>query len=117
MKILMVENHRIFAETVIGQFLSAHEVTCVSSVREAFYCLSTSLYEVVLVDFDLDDGEKGTELVQWMKMERRRELIIAMSARAEGNEALVKAGAQASCHKGRFNEIESVIESLLTKGA
>jgi CheY-like chemotaxis protein len=60
-RILFVENHQVFAHTVIEQFLSNHEVVLVATVAEAKQALTTS-FDVVLVDYDLPDG-KGTEVV------------------------------------------------------
>ena len=33
-KVLFVENHQVFAETVIGQFLTDHEVVVVTTVAD-----------------------------------------------------------------------------------
>jgi hypothetical protein len=35
MRILFVENHQVFAETVIGEFLAAHDVSVVPTVSAA----------------------------------------------------------------------------------
>ncbi len=77
MNILFVENHQVFAEVVIKQFFVQHHVNVVPTIRKAWEEITQNNYDVVLVDFDLDDG-KGVELVtnstidsdmslEWMK--------------------------------------------------
>ena len=58
MKILFVENHPIFAKQVINCFLSEHEVTVVPSLAAARVNLDKGHYEIILVDYDLDDGKE-----------------------------------------------------------
>src|SRR5205814_767755 len=63
MNILFVENHPLFAETVTRQFLSQHCVTVAPSLSAARQALVDAAFDVLLVDYDLDDG-KGDELIK-----------------------------------------------------
>lgn len=63
MRILYVENHLVFADNVNRQFLSQHTVTVAPSLSAARQLLNSSEFDLVLVDYDLDDG-KGDTLVR-----------------------------------------------------
>ena len=63
MKILFVDNHPEFTSTVIECFLRDDEVVVVPTVTAAKECFHGSWFDVVLVDYDLDDG-KGDEFVR-----------------------------------------------------
>ena len=108
MKILFVENHSIFAKQVIGCFLSAHKVTVIPSLAEARAALTNNEYDVVLVDYDLDDG-KGTELIRELRQRGSTLRIIGVSAREDGNKELLKAGANAVCSKMKFDQIQELL--------
>lgn len=111
MRILFVDNHPEFTSTVTASFLAAHEVSIVPTIagaKEAF----AAAFDVVLVDFDLDDG-KGDALVRWIRASGSTIPIVAVSARSEGNEALVAAGANATCAKLKFATIQAVIAGVI----
>jgi DNA-binding response OmpR family regulator len=103
MKILYVENHAAFAETVKQRFLSGYSVTVVPSLSSAREKLKDNSFDLLLVDYDLDDG-KGAELVHEVRApaSARRVAIIGVSSHAEGNAALLQAGANAICSKMDF---------------
>jgi DNA-binding NarL/FixJ family response regulator len=116
-KILYVENHAIFAKQVCQQFLSDHHVEVVSSLSVARQRLAEEKYELLIADYDLDDG-KGDEIVRMcrtlkpqMKMKPQMK-IIAASSHDAGNTALMKAGAFAVCGKMEFDKIAQVIKCL-----
>lgn len=104
MKILFVENHPEFARTVAAAFLGEHDLTIVPSIKAAMAALEQTEFEVLLVDYDLDDG-KGAELVGSIRGTGNSVRIIAISAKDEGNAKLTKAGANAVCQKSEFNRI------------
>ena len=108
MKILFVENQARFASITAKTFLPTHVVTIAPSVPAARQALSAATFDVVLVDYDLDDG-KGTELVQEMRGQVNRLIIIATSSHAAGNQALLEAGTDAVCSKMDFKNIEAVL--------
>ena len=110
-RVLMVENHAVFAETVIGEFLNDYFVDRVPTIDEAERRLSRHGYSVLLVDYDLDDG-KGAGLLRRMLALGVTTPVIAISARSEGNDALVAAGARAVCHKMDFARIAAVIAAV-----
>lgn len=114
MKILYVENHAIFAAQVCREFLSAFDVTVVPSIAAAHQALAAESYELLIVDYDLDDG-KGDELVRACRVTRPALKIIAASSHEAGNSALLKAGASAICGKMEFDRIQSVIAHLISK--
>jgi len=109
-KILFVENHARFARLTAKQFLSQHEVTIVSSLCAAREIFDQN-FEIVLVDYDLDDG-KGDELVRELSICAQQPKIIAVSSHQFGNDALLDAGADAVCGKMRFAKIAQTIETL-----
>jgi len=108
MKILFVENHSIFATQVTTHFLPAHQVTVVPSLSQARSSLESKQYDLLLVDYDLDDG-KGEELVRELRNAGNTIRIIGVSAREEGNAALREAGVDAICSKMEFNRIQEFI--------
>jgi DNA-binding response OmpR family regulator len=112
LKILFVENHERFAQTVIKYFLSDYFITLVPSIAEAKAALASETFDLALIDYDLDDG-KGTELVPFLLEQARRPLMIAVSSHNEGNAALQQAGADAICRKADFAHIGTVISDLL----
>jgi len=108
MKILFVENHSIFAEQVTKSFLSSHHVTVVPSLAAARSSLTSGNYDVLLIDYDLDDGKADT-LVSELRSAGSKTRIIGVSAREDGNIALSHAGADAVCSKMSFDRIQSLI--------
>src|SRR5947207_15615246 len=104
MKILYVENHAVFAAQVCQQFLSDHSVRVVSSLAAARDALADEAYDLLLVDYDLDDG-KGDELVRACRVQHPKLKIVAASSHEAGNAALLKAGASAVCGKMQFDRI------------
>jgi DNA-binding response OmpR family regulator len=108
MKILFVENHSIFAQQAIIHFLSMHQVTVVPSLSMARLCLPANQFDLLLVDYDLDDG-KGEELVRELRGAGNKIRIVGVSAREEGNAALLQAGVDAICSKMEFNRIQELI--------
>jgi DNA-binding response OmpR family regulator len=115
MQLLYVENHARFARLTVAQFLSSHQVTVVPSLIAARQALTLNTFDVVLVDYDLDDG-KGDELVRELRTQSPRPFIIAVSSHQDGNDALVAAGADATCSKMQFANIEAMLSSLNPKG-
>lgn len=115
LNILWVENHQRFSQIAVKNFLTAHIVTIVPTVVMARKCLSEGQFDLVLLDYDLDDG-KGIELVREIIGGSPHPKLIATSAHATGNQALLNAGADAVCSKMEFANIEQVIGSLMEKG-
>ena len=111
MNILYLENHAIFAEQVTRQFLFAHRVTVMPSLSAARAALSAGSFDLVLSDYDLDDG-KGDEFVVECRAVYPRMPVIAVSSHNEGNAALLKAGASAICGKMDFDRIQQIIDGL-----
>lgn len=114
LNILWVENHQRFSQIAVKNFLNSHVVTIAPSVVMARKCLSEGQFDLVLLDYDLDDG-KGTELVSEIKGRAPRPKLIATSSHATGNQALLAAGADTICSKMEFANIEQVIGSLADK--
>jgi CheY-like chemotaxis protein len=112
--ILYLENHAIFAEQVTKQFLSAHNVTVVPSLSAARDIFTRDHFDLVLSDYDLDDG-KGDEFVLECRATHPALPIIAVSSHDEGNAALLKAGASAVCSKMESQRIQQVIARASTK--
>src|ERR1700722_10908272 len=98
MNILYVENHSVFAENAKRQFLSHPSVLIVPSIAAARQALQTQTFDLLLVDYDLDDG-KGDELIRFVRGFSSRPLIIGVSSHEEGNKALLSSGAAVTCSK------------------
>lgn len=109
--ILFLENHAVFAEQVTRQFLKAHRVTVVPSLSAALVAFRSNDFDLVLSDYDLDDG-KGAQFVRECHASRPEIPVIAVSSHDEGNAALMAAGACAVCEKMEFDRIEQVIGGL-----
>jgi CheY-like chemotaxis protein len=115
MRLLWVENHAVFVRVAGQQFLAAHAVTVVPSLTAARTLLAEQTFDAVLLDHDLDDG-KGTELLAFLAQVAPRPPVVAASAHADGNDALLRAGADAVCPKAHFATIEAVLASLPQPG-
>ena len=109
--ILYLENHAVFAEQVTRQFLAEHRVTVVPSLAAARSLLASATYDLVLSDYDLDDG-KGEEFVRECTATRPLLPVIAVSSHEPGNTALLSAGAWAVCSKMEFQRIQQIIGGL-----
>jgi len=109
--ILYLENHAVFAQQVIRQFLFVHQVTVVPSLAAARSALLSRSFDLILSDYDLDDG-KGAEFVRECRTSHPHVPVIAVSSHQEGNDALVQAGACAVCSKMQFDRIQQVIGGL-----
>jgi DNA-binding NarL/FixJ family response regulator len=109
--VLYLENHAIFAQQVISQFLKSHQVTVVPTLATARQVLPSEDFDLVLCDYDLDDG-KGDEFVCECRVAHPQLPIIAVSSHEAGNAALMTAGASAVCSKMEFHRIAEVINSL-----
>lgn len=116
MRILFVDNHPEFTSVVTHSFLATHEVVIVPTLAAARAAAEASEFDVALVDYDLDDG-KGVEFVRWLRGAGYGLPLVAVSARAEGNEALVSAGANGVCAKIHFSAIQRVIDAVLQPGS
>jgi DNA-binding NarL/FixJ family response regulator len=115
MNLLWVENHPQFARIAARQFLAGHDVTVVPSLAEARAALSGRSFDIVLIDFDLDDG-KGEALVRELCSAPGRPWVVATSSHEAGNRALVEAGADAVCSKLQFARIGEVLGQLAVDG-
>jgi DNA-binding response OmpR family regulator len=111
MRILMVENHAEFSSVVVPTFLAEHDVMVTGSVATAREAVAGGAFDVVLVDFDLENG-KGDTLVRWLASRAGAPAIVAISARESGNDALLEAGATAVCSKLHFDQIGGVLARI-----
>lgn len=111
MRVLYVENHQLFAERVRDSFLGGCEVVIVPSLSAARSSLVDGSFDLVLVDYDLDDG-KGATFVRELKAVDYGGWIVGVSAHSEGNELLEAAGADAICPKARLSELGQVLARL-----
>jgi CheY-like chemotaxis protein len=108
MRLLWVEDHATFVRVAGRQFLAAHAVTVATSLAAARRALEEHAFDAVLLDYDLGDG-KGASLIDLIRQLPRRPAVIAVSSHEGGNRALREAGADDTCPKGRFAEIEAVL--------
>jgi CheY-like chemotaxis protein len=111
LKILYVENHATFARMASERFLPDHEITVVPSLALAREELAGRAFDVLLVDYDLDDG-KGAVLVRELRAAAYAGPIVALSAHEDGNAELIRAGADAECPKLSISRIADVLASL-----
>ena len=80
-------------------------------MQEARTALTSAQYDLVLSDYDLDDG-KGDEFVRECHAANPALPVIAVSAHDAGNQVLLKAGATAVCSKMTFERIQEIIGGL-----
>jgi len=111
MRVLYVENHVVFAEQVRKTFLAGCEVVIVPSLASARASLVDGPFDLVLVDYDLDDG-KGSTFVRELKAVDYDGWVVGASARPTGNEELEAAGADAICSKGQLASLGEVLAEL-----
>lgn len=112
LKILYVENQARFSSMAVRHFLTEHTVTVVPSLAGAQEALSGGgPFDIVLVDYDLDDG-KGTELVRELNNRADKPIVIAVSSHDERNAALLRAGADGVCAKRNFAQLRAIIAAL-----
>lgn len=111
MKILYVENNLLFFNAVKKEFLSSYEIDNVMSVSEAKTAFTSNEYNLLLVDYDLDDS-KGEEFVSFVRSQNQLIPIVAVSSHQEGNNAMLSVGATAVCEKLQFRKINDVIEQV-----
>jgi CheY-like chemotaxis protein len=64
------------------------------------------------VDYDLLDG-KGARLVRQLRALEDPTPVVAISAHAAGNEALLEAGANVACPKAEKDRLPEVLGGLL----
>jgi CheY-like chemotaxis protein len=114
MRILYLENHAVFAQQVTRRFLEGHCVTVVASLSAAREELTAFGYDLVLSDYDLDDG-KGDVFVRELRATHPDLPRVAVSSHDVGNAALLRAGASAACSKMEFERIAQVISGLTTR--
>jgi DNA-binding response OmpR family regulator len=113
-RILFLENHEVFAKTVSEAFLARHVVDIIPSVTSALAAACDRPYDVALVDYDLED-EKGDEFVRRIRARGSTLAVVGVSARDEGNDALLSAGADLVCRKSDFANIGGVVEALVAR--
>ncbi len=113
-RILYVENHAIFAAQVTSLFLSQHDLSIVPSLEAARLALKAKSFDLVLLDYDLDDG-KGAELLPDLNAMTSRPYVVAVSSHDVGNCALLNAGANEICGKLQFSKIASVVSNALNR--
>lgn len=94
-----------------AEFLSDHDVRVATTVTAALDALDADPFDAVLVDYDLDDG-KGDTFVRRLRDRGNRTPLIAISARDEGNQRILVAGADAACPKAKLRHIGKVLASL-----
>jgi CheY-like chemotaxis protein len=111
LRLLWVENHAVFIRMVGRQFLTVHDLIVVPSLAAARAALASGRFDAVLLDYDLDDG-KGAALIEFIRQLPERVAVVAASSHADGNAALLAAGADAACPKTRFADIEAVLASV-----
>ncbi|MCG7499705.1 response regulator [Vibrio sp. Of7-15] len=110
MNIFYVENHQAFIAAVKREFLLDHNIHVVGNVCSAKEEFNDS-YDLVLCDYDLDDG-KGTEVITHIRKINSKIPIIAVSSHEKGNKLLVKAGANSICSKMEFRLLPNCIRKL-----
>ena len=83
----------------------------VPTLAAARQAMASEDFDLVLSDYDLDDG-KGDEFVRECRAAHPHLPIIAVSSHEAGSAALMTAGASAVCSKMEFQRITEVIRQL-----
>jgi DNA-binding response OmpR family regulator len=114
MKILFVENHSEFVAIAIREFFADASVRVAASVEQAKKEMATTTFDVILVDYDLEDG-KGTQVIEHARRKEENTPIIAISSHPFGNQRLLASGADAVCAKTHFRGIKKVLDKLVPR--
>ena len=109
LRILYVEDRAEFAASVISRFLSQHSVTVALSLVEARRALAGGGFDLLLIDYDLDDG-KGDTLIREMRGAGESMPALGISSHNEGCQAMLQAGAAAVFGKRLIDQIQRVID-------
>jgi protein-tyrosine phosphatase len=86
-------------------------VTVANTLADARRALAADRFDLLLVDYDLDDG-KGDALARELQASQRAVPVIGVSSHGDGNTALLRAGAVAVCSKMHFDRIQAVIDTV-----
>lgn len=113
-RLLYVETRARFAQVVCREYLAGADVTVVSSLAEAERAATQRSFDAILADYDVKDGN-GTELVRRLREKGIKAPIVAVSAHEFGNQAMLRAGADAICEKMNLERLQGVLEGLLDK--
>lgn len=115
MRILYVEDQRVFADIVANQFLASHEVVIAGSVAAARAVFAADrAFDAVLVDYDLPDG-KGAEVIRHLRSSGFAGVLVAVSGKDDGNAELRAAGAHDVCKKSQLHRIAAVLEARVPR--
>jgi len=110
--ILWVENNARFLMAVRNLFLQGHSSTVVGNLADARKLLAERAFDVILLDYDLDDG-KGDALLADIDKLVPPPVVIAISSHDRGNDAIMAAGADTICSKTKFANIDAVVARYL----
>ena len=113
MKLLLVENNEAFSRAVSREFLTEYEIETATTVEKAISIFNSSVVEIALIDYDLDDG-KGDEVVSYIREQGNSIKIVAISSHSQGNNNLLNAGADTVCPKMEFRNINIVLKRILS---
>ena len=80
----------------------------VPSVADGKATFDSDEYDVVMSDYDLDDG-KGDEFVSYLRALGYKTPVIAISSHERGNKAIIQAGGDEVCSKMEFRKIGEVL--------
>jgi DNA-binding NtrC family response regulator len=86
--------------------------TVFSFVASRIEVLNNEIFDVALIDYDLDDG-KGDEFIQHVKKLCLNLPMVACSSHDFGNNTMSAAGANVICAKLNFKDIALVIKKCL----
>jgi atypical dual specificity phosphatase len=111
LRILYVEDRAEFAASVISRFLSQHSVTVALSLAEARQALAGGGFDLLLIDYDLDDG-KGNALIREMREAGESRPALGISSHDEGCQAMLQAGAAAVFGKRLIDQVQQVIDMV-----
>ena len=111
-ELLWVENNARFLKAVAGVFLTSHSLTVIGDLAGARKLMTERNFDVILLDYDLDDG-KGDALLADIALLNPKPPVIATSSHDRGNQALLAAGADVICGKTKFTDIDSVVKGLM----
>lgn len=111
-RLLYIETRARFAKVVCREYLADADVTVVPSIAEAVRAATSRSFDAILADYDLEDGN-GTALVQMLRAKGVKAPIIAVSAHEFGNQAMLRAGADAVCEKMDLEHVHAVLDRVI----
>ncbi len=116
MRILYVEDQRVFADIVAKQFLASHEVVVAESVAAARAVFAADpAFDALLVDYDLPDG-KGAEVIRSLRKREPHAAFLVLTGSVDDRAIGEAIEAGASGVLSKFDGIDAIVDAVRRVG-